>query len=358
MLQLIFRPGFSTAEKVTDFSGRGVGMDVVKTNIEKLGGTVEIYTQTGKGSTFKLLLPLTLAIIPSLIVEVEKQKFALPQVNLEEIVRIKPGDTTRKIEFIHESEVLRLRGHLLPIVHLADVFGLQRTYLDPDTEERKIDRRVWLHDQRHESTGSGKDGDSGRANSGTGADKSAQEDQSRREISGNIIRLLVIKSGSRHYGIAVDVIHGGEEILVKSLPSFIEECKCYSVVTILGDGKTAMILDPDGMMDKAKLRMVEEREEKLSQQDLLAKRASEQQNLLLFKYSGSETFGIDMALVSRVNALDTAELQKVGEMDFIQFRDDSLRIIRPEDFLPVSKVPREDKTYYLIIPKLIRHPSG
>jgi two-component system chemotaxis sensor kinase CheA len=348
LLQLIFKPGFSTAEKVTDFSGRGVGMDVVKTNIERLGGTVEIFTQPGKGSTFKLVLPLTLAIIPSLIVEVEKQKFALPQVNLEEIVRIKPGDTNRKIEFIHESEVLRLRGHLLPIVHLADVLGLQRTYIDLETGERKIDRRVWLHDQRQESTESVE----------VHQDALLELSQTRRDIAENIIRILVIKSGSRRYGIAVDVIHGGEEILVKSLPSFIKECKCYSGVTILGDGKTAMILDPDGIMNKARLKMVEDREEKAAAQDQIAGRGGEQQNLLLFKCSGSETFGIDMALVSRVDSFDTAQIQKIGELDFIQFRDDSLRIIRPEDFLPVSKALREDKTYYLIIPKLIRHPMG
>ena len=110
VMQLLFKPGFSTVEKITDVSGRGVGMDVVRTNIEKLGGTIEIYTKLGGGTTFRLLLPLTLAIIPSLIVEVGNQRFALPQVNLQEIVRIKPGDLTRKIEYIHDAEVLRLRG--------------------------------------------------------------------------------------------------------------------------------------------------------------------------------------------------------------------------------------------------------
>jgi two-component system, chemotaxis family, sensor kinase CheA len=343
LLQLIFKPGFSTAEKVTDFSGRGVGMDVVKTNVEKLGGTVEIFTQPGKGSTFKLLLPLTLAIIPSLIVEVEKQKFALPQVNLEEIARIKPGDASRKIEFIHNAEVLRLRGHLLPIVHLADVLGIKRTYSDPLTGEFKTERRTSLYDQRQDATDI----------AGIG-----ELPQSRRELSGNIVRLLVIKNGSHRYGIAVDVIHGGEEILVKSLPSFIKDCKCYSGVTILGDGKTAMILDPDGIMEKGNLKFIEEREEKAAQQDLAAQQIQEQQNILLFKCSGPETFGIDMALVSRVDALTVDQIQKIGDLDYIQFRDDSLRIIRPEDFLPVSKASQDNKTYYLIIPKLIRHPMG
>jgi two-component system chemotaxis sensor kinase CheA len=168
-------------------SGRGVGLDVVKTNIEKLGGSIELFTNPGNGTTIRLLLPLTLAIIPSLIVEVENQKFALPQANLQEIVRIKPGDVYRRIEYIHNSEVLRLRGRLLPIVHLASVLGLKRTYIDPASGERKEERRKTLYDQRR---------------------KYDDDNISRRTGYSNIIRIIVLKIGSRRFGIAVDVIHG------------------------------------------------------------------------------------------------------------------------------------------------------
>jgi two-component system chemotaxis sensor kinase CheA len=354
LVQLLFKPGFSTAKKITDYSGRGVGMDVVKTNIEKLGGTIEVFTETGKGSTFKLLLPLTLAIIPSLIVEVERQKFALPQVNLEEIVRIKPGDTVHKLEFIHDSEVLRLRGHLLPVIHLADVLGLQRTYLDPATGERKIDRRMALRDQRYESPEVSQDVQAAQT-SGTAVVPDIL--QYRREISSNIIRILVIKSGSYRYGIAVDVIHDGEEILVKSLPSFIKDCKCYSGVTILGDGRVAMILDAVGIVEKADLKFIEEQDGKTSVKDQVVDEFHEQQNLLLFNCSGPETFGINMALVSRVDTIKDNQIEKIGDLDYIKFGEDSLRVLRPEDFLAVGKRPVKD-THYIIIPKLVSHPMG
>ena len=123
---IIFMPGFSTAEQVSNVSGRGVGMDVVKTNIERMGGTIEIQSEPGSGTSMILRLPLTLAIIPSLIVSTEGRRFAIPQMSLEEIVRIRSGDVTRKIERIQGSEVLRLRGKLLPLVRLAEVLDLLR----------------------------------------------------------------------------------------------------------------------------------------------------------------------------------------------------------------------------------------
>jgi len=204
-LQLLFRPGFSTADAVTDISGRGVGMDVVKTNIEKLGGKIEIFTELGKGTTFRLLLPLTLAIIPSLIVEVEDQKFALPQVNVQEIVRIKAGDASRKIEFINNAEVLRLRGKLLPIVRLADVLGLARTYVDPETKERRADKRTRLTDVRRNSMP-------------LPPDKRETRPVGDHRGYGltNIVRILVIKIGARRLGLSVDSILGSEDEVYKN----------------------------------------------------------------------------------------------------------------------------------------------
>ncbi|MEN6348765.1 MAG: chemotaxis protein CheW, partial [Syntrophomonas sp.] len=319
VLQLLFKPGFSTADKITDVSGRGVGMDVVKTNIEQLGGTIEIFSTLSQGTTFRLLLPLTLAIIPSLIVQVENQRFALPQVNLQEIVRIKPGQMSRKIEFINNSEVLRLRGGLLPIVHLADVLGLPRTYNSTGSVQKPHMRNI-----------------------------------------NNVIRILVIKIGSRKLGIAVDAIHGSEEILVKPLSSFINDCRCYSGVTIMGDGKTALILDPEGIIVKANLRFndanIEKPELNLEEESISI---GEQQNLLLFKCSGPETLAMDLFMVSRVEEIEPGDIEKIGDKEYIKFRQDSLRIIRPEDYLPITKC---DNPYinklYVIIPKLVTNPIG
>lgn len=310
-LSLIFKPGFSTAKEVTDVSGRGVGMDVVKTNIEKLGGVIEIFTRVGEGTTIRLLLPLTLAIIPSLIVEVQGQKFALPQVNLQEIVRIKGDDKTKKIEYLHNSKVLRLRGKLLPIVHLKDTLGLEGPSIHKESD------------------------------------------------LSNTIRILVLKIGSKRFGVAVDSIHESEEILVKPLPKFVQDCRCYSGVTIMGDGKAAMILDIEGIIEKANLKFTEAEADDANRNSKSAgEDAKEQQNLLLFKCSGTETFAIDLPLVSRVEEIYSSEIEKIGDKEYIKFRGDSLRVIRPENYLPVGSEKSHAEKLYIIIPKLVKHPMG
>ena len=306
LLTLLFLPGFTTVSKVTDLSGRGVGLDVVKTNIEKLGGLIEIMTKYQQNTTFRLTLPLTLAIIPSIIVEVEGQKFALSQVNLQEMVRIKPDDP-RKIEMLGGFQVMRLRGSLLPIVHLASVLGLKETGF----------------------------------------------------VTNQVIRILVIKSGSKRFGLIVDYIHDGEEILVKRLPRYLSSCKCYSGVTIMGDGRTAMILDPEGIAVKAGLRFLNESQEKAITKDVPSfEHMSERQSLLLFKCSGSEIFSIDLSMVARVEKIKVNQIEKVGEKEFIQFRGEALKVIRPENYLPVIQHEKSVQTLYVIIPKLVKHPIG
>lgn len=302
VLNLIFYPGFSTAEQITDVSGRGVGMDVVKTNIEKLGGIIEIYTVVGKGTTFRLNLPLTLAIIPSLIVEVVGQKFALPQVNLQEMVRVKRGDLLRQVEQINSAQVLRLRGVLLPVISLAEVLGVGPYPVEND-----------------------------------------------------IIRILVLKVGFKRFGLVVDVIHDGEEILVKPLPTYLKNCHCYSGVTILGDGKTAMILDPDGIAASANLKFVENSPQEKNIREEVGK---EEQSLLLFKCSGTEMFALDLAMVARVEEVNSTQIETLGQQEYIKFRGDALRLIRPEYFLPVTRGDHKQSQLYVIILKLVKYPVG
>ncbi|MBM7866067.1 response regulator [Heliobacterium gestii] len=304
-LKLLFLPGFSTAEQITDVSGRGVGMDVVKTNIERLGGSIDIFTQPERGTTFRLTLPLTLAIIPSLIVEVAGQKFALPQTNLQEMVRIKPGDANRKIERFHDAQVLRLRGRLLPVIHLGQVLGLRPGAIDTSA----------------------------------------------------VVRVLVLKIGAKRYGLAVDRIHDGEEILVKPLPRHLGDCACYSGVTILGDGKTAMILDPDGIAAKANLRFTEEPPPR-DDEELAAAEMAEVQNLLLFQCAGPETFSIDLAMIARIEPIQARQIERIGDKEFIQFRGDSLRVIQPQQYLPVQDGGQRPEKLYVLIPKLVRYPMG
>ncbi|MHB1420141.1 MAG: hybrid sensor histidine kinase/response regulator [Bacillota bacterium] len=322
VLEFLCHPGFSTAEKVTDLSGRGVGMDVVKTNIEKLGGTMEIMTTPGWGTTIRLTLPLTLAIISSLIVEVGEQKFALPQVNLQGMVRIKATERDHWIKCLHEAEVLRYRGMLLPIVHLSDVISIQN----------KI------------------------STTGNAPESNTLSDI---ETKDEIIRVLIIKNGSKRYGLVVDQIHDGEEILVKPVPRYLRTCQCYSGVTILGDGRIAMILDPEGISGKSGLRFGDEsRESNALDTEYPSRDLIEKQDLLLFKCSGPETFALDLSIVARVENIRTEQIEKIGNLEFIQLRGEALRIIRPENYLPVNIGEKDSQKLYVIIPKLVKSPMG
>lgn len=307
-LKLIFKPGFSTKEEITDVSGRGVGMDVVKTNIEKLGGSVEIYTSAGNGTTIRLVMPLTLAIIQSLIVESNGQRYALPQVNMQEIVRVKEGNQTRKIENINGSDVIRLRGTLLPIVHLTNIFKINKE-----------------------------------------KDEGAQK-----EVS----IIIVLKIGMIRFGIAVDSITGSEETLVKALPKSLKECIFYSGVTIMGDGKPAMILDPDGIIKASQLDIHIQNLERDKNAKENANIDAEIQDLLLFKSSSEEKFAIDMNMVARVEEVDIKDIQRAGDREFLKFRNHSLRIIRLENYLPIQASSETQDRMYVIIPKLVTHPMG
>lgn len=313
VINLIFQPGFSTAKKVTDISGRGVGMDVVKTNIEKLGGTIDVITNLGKGSTFKLIVPLTVAIISSLIVGIKGHKFAFPQVNLKEIYRLKEDDKN-KIEHVGNAKVFRLRGNLLPLVDLSELLNIK------ETEENKNNR-----------------------------------------TNKKINRILVIDLGLKTYGLIVDAIHESEEILVKSLPTYFKHSESYSGVTIMGDGKIAMILDPEGIANNAHLKYMEEiitKKEKTETKIDDYKTKQETQNLLLFKGTGEETLAVDLSMVTRVEEIRKSDIEKIGEHHYIEYEGGEFRVIRPEDYLPLNKKESAKEKLYVIIPKFTKHPVG
>ena len=305
LINLIFLPGFSTNDQVTAISGRGVGLDVVRTNIEKLGGTVEVFTAKNKGTTFRLILPLTLAIIPSLIISIADHYFALPQVNIEEIVRIVPGDDLRKMENIQGCWILRLRGKLIPVVQLAEIVGLQ-----PDHAK-----------------------------------------------SSSIMRVLVVKNAMRTFALIVDAIHEREEILVKPLPSYLKERKVYSGVSIMGDGKIAMILDANGIASVAKLLQAEEQIENYSLENLTVNNQPlEMQELLLFQCAGPETFGLNLSVISRIDQINPNQIEIIGNKEYIKCNGRILQLIRPEKYLPVTNTYDDVQKMYIIIPKTLEHP--
>jgi two-component system chemotaxis sensor kinase CheA len=345
-LNLIFHAGLSTAEKLSDVSGRGVGMDVVRSNIEKLGGHIHLESTLGQGSTITLQLPLTLAIIPSLVVGVQQHRFAIPQVNLLELVRIKANEIHKKIERCGRASVFRLRGKLLPLVKLSEVLQLEKLYIDPKSGKQQAERRTAIEDTRFQ-------------------DPVAVEQipTIKRTAPISDYNILVLKIGSNQYGLIVDEVFDTEEIVVKPLSSYIKNCKCFSGTTIMGDGKVAMICDVGGIVNQAKLNFGEVEAEEARRKDVEAKRQEmaslsthksthgQRQAVILFSNHPDERFALALSSLLRLEKIKTQQIEVVGNREFINYRGASLPLIRLEDHLSVRPAPAEVETAYMIVPK-------
>lgn len=302
-LRLIFLPGFSTADQVTAVSGRGVGMDVVKTNFEKLGGSVEIQTEVGAGTTMTVRLPLTLAIIPSLIVSAFGQRFAVPQVNISELVRIRQGDDTKRIERLRDAEVLRLRGSLLPLVRLSQVMKPET-----DTAEENLHRNA-----------------AGEA------------------VATNII---VLETGGIRYGLIVERLFDSEEIVVKPLGRHMSDLKCFAGATVLGDGQIALILDITGLAANCGLEANERRQKKKVESD--EDQNSETISTLLFTNHPSEQFGIPMSSVARIERIRADQIDSVAGQSVLQYRGGTLPLLHLEKSM-AAREPVEQSRLYVVV---------
>jgi len=242
-INLILLPGFSTAKKVTDVSGRGVGMDVVKTNLDQLGGSIEIESEVGRGSTISIKLPLTLAIIPCQIVMTGGERYAIPQVNLEELLRIPAAKVKERVERVGDAEVVRLRGNLLPLIRMAEVFDIEPTYFDPVQEETRMDRRRNIADRRSKSTPLFKEEDAPPPEPRDNAHELQRKAKERRLSASSALNIVVVSTGAMKYGLIVDRLHDSEEIVIKPLGRHLQQCQGYAGATIMGDGRIALILD-------------------------------------------------------------------------------------------------------------------
>ncbi len=227
--QFIFKAGFSTAEKVTSVSGRGVGMDVVRTNIEKIGGSIELHSEEGKGSIFTIKIPLTLAIVSALIVESAGERFAIPQLAVRELVMTSEHGENR-IETIKGTPVFRLRDHLLPLVNLDDLLKLRN-----EVPEKPADKSA-LNGSKPLANGHDHEGETGQEEQPVAKEK---------ETSNQYI--VVTQVGTYDFGIIVDRVFDTEEIVVKPVASILRDIDLFSGNTILGDGSVIMILDPNGI---------------------------------------------------------------------------------------------------------------
>jgi two-component system chemotaxis sensor kinase CheA len=293
-VRLIFHPGFSMAEQLTGVSGRGVGMDVVRTNIEKLGGTIGIDTEVGVGTTINVQLPLTLAIVPSLIVRCGARRFALPQTNIRELVRIRAKDVATSIERVKSAEVFRLRGTLLPLVRLDTALGIEST-----------------------------------------------EDQD------DALNIIVVEAGHQQYGLIVDGLHDSEEIVVKPLGRHMQECQTFAGATILGDGQVALILDVASIASYCQLTNAEE-EELAGRDKGGAAVDDETQTSLLFTNHPDEPFGVPMEAISRLERIRVDQIDSYGGMKVLQYRGESLPLLALEDIIKACDREKSTNVYVVV----------
>lgn len=293
-LQIIFAAGFSTAAALSDISGRGVGMDVVKTNIEKLGGHVEVESRLGQGTRIIIRLPLTLAIVPALVVGCSGMSYALPQINVDEIVR--PGEEY-PLKTMGDARVLQLRGELMPVIELSELLCMTP---DKDKNQNPF--------------------------------------------------VVVLRLDHMTYGLVVDEIVSNEEIVVKPLGRHLRTVPYYSGATLLGQGEIALILDPAAMasgrislsqkmLNAAKAPEIEATDKK-------------SERVLLFQDGDAEILAIHLNKVMRVENISAADIERIGTMDCLRKNHDyTLRLIHLSDFLPIRPPTGRKEEFFLIVPR-------
>jgi two-component system, chemotaxis family, sensor kinase CheA len=278
IFNLIFLPGFSTAERVTNVSGRGVGMDVVKTNVEKIGGTVDVQSTLGRGTTVRVKIPLTLAIIPALVVTCGGDRYAIPQASLLELVRLEADEVTRGIELVHGAPIYRLRGRLLPLVYL--------------NQELKL-----AADARPTSERDG------------------------------AVNIVVLRADERQFGLVVDEINDTEEIVVKPLRKQLKTVKSFAGSSIMGDGKVALILDVLGVAQRAGV-VTETRNRALTEKAMESATVGEKQTFLLFAGPNDCRMAIPLSTLARLEEFPVAQVEMSGRQWVTQYRGQILPLIR------------------------------
>jgi two-component system, chemotaxis family, sensor kinase CheA len=285
-LSLIFEPGFSTSQIVTNISGRGVGMDVVKSHVEKIGGVVDIFSRLGEGSTVKIRIPLTLAIIPGLVISSGGERFVIPQVSLLELIRIEGDSSGKHIEYVQGTPVYRRRGSLLPIAYLNQVLGLQS------------------------------------------ADRA------------EAVSLVVLQAEDRQFGLVVDGINDTQEIVVKPLGKQLKGLTLYAGATIMGDGRVALILDVLGIGQRSGV-FGEVREPARAGDKQKVQAEVEQQRLLLFQAGSFDRLAVPLSLVARLEEFPRSAIEYAGGGQVVQYRSRILPLVSLQSVLEPGATAQE-----------------
>ncbi|WP_110180300.1 chemotaxis protein CheA [Nocardioides solisilvae] len=285
VLALVFEPGFSTAAVVTNVSGRGVGMDVVRTNIERIGGTVDVQSVVGEGTTCRVRIPLTLAIIPALLVQEGAERYALPQVNLVELVRVEGESLATDVEVVAGAPVLRLRGELLPLLPLGTALGV-----DVAAPTLPLDER---------------DG----------------------------VTVVVVQADGVRYGLCVAEVHDTQEIVVKPLGRQLKALGTYAGATIMGDGRVALILDVAGLAHAHGIVPVP-----VSKVEVAVKRQETTPMLVLEVVPGRRA-ALPLHEVSRLEEIEVGRLEGAGRAEAVQYRDGILPLVRLSSLIGLPPAP-------------------
>ena len=289
LLQLIFLPGFSTAAAVTSVSGRGVGMDVVKTNIERISGSIDLQSRPGRGATVRIKIPLTLAIIPALLVHSGGDCYAIPQVSLLELVRLEREQARRGIESLHGAPVYRLRGQLLPIVYFNRELHVEDAPESKDTDA---------------------------------------------------VNIVVLQADGRPFGLVVDGVSDTEEIVVKPMCKQLKGVPIYAGATILGDGRVALILDVLGLPQHAGV-IAEIRDRNLPAAPPVPETASRLQSTLLVGLGGDRRIGIPLSQVDRLEEFPRRSVERSAGREVTQYRGHILPLLRLDALLGDGVSPDE-----------------
>jgi len=302
---LIFLPGFSTASHVTSISGRGVGMDVVRANMEQIGGTVDLKSAPGAGTTFTIKIPLTLAIVAALIVEAGGERFAIPQLSVLELVRAAAG-TEHRIERIKDTPVLRLRNKLLPLARLKDILQLGPSESDDGF-------------------------------------------------------VVVMQVGSQVFGVVVDGVFHTEEIVIKPMSSKLRDIAAFSGATILGDGTVIMIVDPNGIA-QALGRVTPLTQARNSERDAVEEAVEEDLTpLLVFRAGSPQPKAVLLSLVSRLEEIDCRRIETADGHHLVQYRDqlmpllriDSQTAIKEEGVQPILVFSDQGRSMGLVVDEIV-----
>lgn len=282
LVQMIFQPGFSTAENVTSVSGRGVGMDVVRTNIERIGGSIDIRNRVGKGTTIQVAIPLTLAIIPAIVVKADEQRFVIPQASVVEMITINDQSKRNAIETINQSPIFRLRGKLLPLLFLDEQLGLGNSLgLDVNT---RIERQ-------------------------------------------DAIEIVVLRSGGADFGLVVDAIQNAEEIVVKPLDPVIAKLKFFSGATIMGDGHVILILDVNGLASVGRIQSPEPNALSRSADRELMESTTRDDALLICLLPDQTQVALPLLQVRRLEEFSAKAIEHISSGAVVQYRGEIMPVI-------------------------------